>query len=163
MPGGLNLSWLCLDRDSQPRHCQKVSLDSRENLNSSKKLVSTIQKSQSCLDTNFQSQKSWSRITKSFNCFFQEIIDFISLWDLYTYPSKSIRIEYFEIFVTLGVSICLDVMLIEISISTPKKYQTRRSRKSRRFSKVSLDDRDYLGEIEISRFCLDEVSQDRTF
>ncbi len=42
---------------------------------------------------------------------------------------------------------------IEISISTPKKYQSRRSRKSRQFQKVSLDDRDI--SIEISRFCLD--------
>ncbi len=49
------------------------------------------------------------------------------------------------IFVRLGVSICLDVISIEISISTPKKYQSRRSRKSRRFSKVSLDVMDNLG------------------
>ena len=41
--------------------------------------------------------------------------------------------------ISLGVSIGLDVISIEISISTPKKYQSRRSRKSRRFSKVSLD------------------------
>ena len=78
---------------------------------------------------------------------------------------------------SLGVSICLDVISIEISISTPKKYQSRRSRKSWQFSKVSLDDRDDLDsfqklvstietisvEIEISRFYLDEVSQDLTF
>ena len=47
-------------------------------------------------------------------------------------------------YLRLGVSICLDVISIEISISTPKKYQSRRSRKSRQFSKVSLDDRDNL-------------------
>ncbi len=46
---------------------------------------------------------------------------------------------------SLGVSICLDVISIEISISTPKKYQSRRSIKSRRFSKVSLDVMDNLG------------------
>ena len=63
----------------------------------------------------------------------------------------------------LGVSICLDVISIEISISTSKKYQSRRWRKSRRFSKVSLDDRDISIEIEISRFSLDELSQGLTF
>ncbi len=58
------------------------------------------------------------------------------------------------------VSICLDVVSIEILISTPKKYQSRRSRKSRRFSKVSLDDREISIEIEISRFSLDiEISR----
>jgi hypothetical protein len=55
----------------------------------------------------------------------------------------------------------LDVISIEISISTPKKYQSRRSRKSWQFQKVSLDDREI--SVEISRFNLDEVSQDRTF
>jgi hypothetical protein len=65
--------------------------------------------------------------------------------------------------IRLGVSICLDVISIEISISTPKKYQSRRSRKSRRFSKVSLDDREISVEIEISRFSLDELSQGLTF
>ena len=65
--------------------------------------------------------------------------------------------------VSLVVSICLDVVSIEISISTPKKYQSRRSRKSRRFSKVSLDDREISVEIEISRFSLDELSQDHNF
>jgi len=67
------------------------------------------------------------------------------------------------LFLRLGVSICLDVISIEISISTPKKYQSRRSRKSRRFSKVSLDDREISVEIEISRFSLDELSQGLTF
>ncbi len=47
-------------------------------------------------------------------------------------------------YLRLGVSIGLDVISIEISISTPKKYQSRRSRKSRRFSKVSLDVMDNL-------------------
>ena len=65
--------------------------------------------------------------------------------------------------ISLGVSICLDVISIEISISTSKKYQSRRSRKSRRFSKVSLDDQEILVEIEISRFSLDELSQGLTF
>ena len=49
------------------------------------------------------------------------------------------------------VSICLDVISIEISISTSKKYQSRRSRKSRRFSKVSLDDREISIEKSRSR------------
>jgi hypothetical protein len=43
--GGLNLSWSCLDWESQSRIWQKVSLDSLENLDSFKKLVSTIEKS----------------------------------------------------------------------------------------------------------------------
>jgi hypothetical protein len=68
-----------------------------------------------------------------------------------------------ELIISLGVSIGLDVISIEISISTPKKYQSRRSRKSRRFSKVSLDDREISVEIEISRFSLDELSQGLTF
>jgi hypothetical protein len=63
----------------------------------------------------------------------------------------------------LGVLICLDVISIKISISTPKKYQSRQSRKYRQFQKVSLDDREISVEIEISRFCLDEVSQACTF
>ncbi len=41
-PGGLDLSWRGLHRDSRSRHCQDVSLDARENLNSFKKLVSTM-------------------------------------------------------------------------------------------------------------------------
>jgi hypothetical protein len=45
--GGLDLSRSCLNRDSQSRHWQKVSLDGRENLESFKKLVSTIEKTQS--------------------------------------------------------------------------------------------------------------------
>ncbi len=50
-PGGLDWS----------RHWQKVSLDSQENLDNFKKLVSTIEKSWFFLDTTFQSQKSGSR------------------------------------------------------------------------------------------------------
>ena len=42
-----------------------------------------------------------------------------------------------------------------LSISTPKKSQSRRPRKSRQFQKVSLDDRDISIEIEKSWFCLD--------
>ncbi len=59
--GGLNLSRRGLDRDSQSRHQKKVSLDGRENLNSFKKLVSTIEKSRFCLDTTIQIQISRSR------------------------------------------------------------------------------------------------------
>ncbi len=44
-PGGLDLSRLCLSRDSWSQHWQKVSLDCWENLDSFKKLVSTIEKS----------------------------------------------------------------------------------------------------------------------
>ena len=40
-PGGLDLPQRGLDRDSQSRHCQEVSLDDRENLDRFKKLVST--------------------------------------------------------------------------------------------------------------------------
>ena len=43
--GGLDLSRRGLDRDSRSRHRKKVSLDSRENLDSFKKLVSTIEMS----------------------------------------------------------------------------------------------------------------------
>ena len=71
-------------------------------------------------------------------------------------------LSYVSVLLSLVVSICLDVVSIEISISTPKKYQSRRSRKSRRFSKVSLDDREISIEIEISRFSLDRHCQDST-
>ena len=40
-PGGLDWSRRGLDRDSRSRRRQRVSLDSRENLDSVKKLVST--------------------------------------------------------------------------------------------------------------------------
>ena len=46
-PGGLDLSRSCLSQDSWSEHWQKVSLDRWENLDSFKKLVSTIEKSQS--------------------------------------------------------------------------------------------------------------------
>ncbi len=62
-----------------------------------------------------------------------------------TKTKLSVLEKFNENLVRLGVSICLDVISIEISISTPKKYQSRRSRKSRQFSKVSLDNRDDLG------------------
>jgi hypothetical protein len=42
----------------------------------------------------------------------------------------------------LGVSICLDVISIETLDLNTEKSQSRRSRKSRQFQKVSLDDRD---------------------
>ena len=45
--GGLDLSRRGLDRDSRSRHRKKVSLDGRENLDSLKKLVSTIKISRS--------------------------------------------------------------------------------------------------------------------
>jgi hypothetical protein len=48
-PGGLNLSRSCLDRDSQSQHWQRAGLNSRENLNTFKKLVSTIKISRSRL------------------------------------------------------------------------------------------------------------------
>ncbi len=44
----------------------------------------------------------------------------------------------------LGVSICLDVISIEISISTPKKSLSRQLRFSRQFEKRHLDSRDFL-------------------
>ena len=47
--GGLDLSRRGLDRDSRSRRRQRVSLDSRENLDSVKKLVSTIEISRSRL------------------------------------------------------------------------------------------------------------------
>ena len=60
-PGGLDLSRRGLDRDSWSRHCQEVSLDDRENLDSFKKLVSTIKKSRFCLEITIQIQISRSR------------------------------------------------------------------------------------------------------
>ncbi len=59
MPGGLDLSQLCFDRDSWSRQRQKVSLDSRENLNSFRKLAFTYKKSRSrkmIKSTNSQSR-----------------------------------------------------------------------------------------------------------
>ncbi len=47
--GGLDLSRSCLDWDSRSRHKKTVSLDGRENLDRLKKLVSTIEISQSRL------------------------------------------------------------------------------------------------------------------
>ena len=47
--GGLDLSQRGLDRDSQSQHQKKVSLDGRENIDSFKKLVSTIEISRSRL------------------------------------------------------------------------------------------------------------------
>ncbi len=60
--GGLDLSRRGLDRDSRSWHQKKVSLDGRENLDSFKKLVSTIEKSRFCLDTTIQIQISRSRL-----------------------------------------------------------------------------------------------------
>ena len=60
-----------LDRDSRSRRRQRVSLDSRENLDSVKKLVSTIEISRSRsrsrfrLDNNVQTKKSRSRSRNS--------------------------------------------------------------------------------------------------
>ncbi len=44
-PGGLNLSRSCLDLESWSRRCHRVPLDSRENLDSVKKCISTVKKS----------------------------------------------------------------------------------------------------------------------
>jgi hypothetical protein len=46
-----------------------------------------------------------------------------------------------------------------LSISTPKKGQSRLSRKSRQFQKVSLNTRDFSIKIEKSRFCLNITIQ----
>ncbi len=51
-----------LDRD---REIRRVSLDSRENLDSVKKLFSTIEISRFCLDNNVQTKKSRSRSRNS--------------------------------------------------------------------------------------------------
>jgi hypothetical protein len=61
--GGLDLSRRGLDRDSRSRRRQRVSLDSRENIDSIKKLVSTIEieTSRFRLDNNVQTKKSRSR------------------------------------------------------------------------------------------------------
>jgi hypothetical protein len=55
-PGGLNLSWSCLDWDSQSRHWQRAGLDSWENLNTFRKLVSTIEIFWFSLDGHMQIQ-----------------------------------------------------------------------------------------------------------
>ena len=53
----LSLGFLiCLDRDSQSRHWQRASLDSQENLDTFKKLVSTIEISWFSLDGHMQIQ-----------------------------------------------------------------------------------------------------------
>jgi hypothetical protein len=54
--GGLDLSRSCLDWESRSRRCQRVSLDSQENLDSVKKCVLTV-------------EKSWSRL---------RLLDFVS-------------------------------------------------------------------------------------
>jgi hypothetical protein len=60
-PGGLDLSRRGLDRDSRSRQRKKVSLNGREDLDSFKKLVLTIEISRFCLDTSEKSKKSRSR------------------------------------------------------------------------------------------------------
>ncbi len=60
------MSWRGLDRDSQFRHWQRVGLDSQENLDNFKKLVSTIEKSRSTSrNLNFILKPPFS--LKSFN------------------------------------------------------------------------------------------------
>jgi hypothetical protein len=49
------LSWRGLDPESRSWHWQRVSLNSWENLDTFKKLVLTIEISQFCLVTTFQS------------------------------------------------------------------------------------------------------------
>jgi hypothetical protein len=60
-PGGLDLSRRGLDQDSQSRHRKKVSLDGRKNLDSFKKLVSTIEISRFSLDERSQDRSFRSR------------------------------------------------------------------------------------------------------
>ncbi len=55
---GLNLSGSCFHRESQSRHFQKVSLGSRENLDTFKKLISMIKISPGNLDANLDADKS---------------------------------------------------------------------------------------------------------
>jgi hypothetical protein len=80
---------------------------------------------------------------------------YVSMWRLMLSSPLKTKKKTIQFYLTLGVSICLDVISIEISISTPKKYQSWRSRKSWQFQKVSLDDQEISVEIEISRFSLD--------
>ncbi len=92
--GGLNFSW--------SRHWQKVSLNGRENLNSFKK-IALIEKSWSCLNATFRSQKyrSRSRFTKSLHFFlkwekvnfsFFLYRDFLICQDFWAWsPSKSLK------------------------------------------------------------------------
>ncbi len=41
--GGLDLSWSCLDRDSQSQHWQRAGLNSQDSLNSLKNNISTVE------------------------------------------------------------------------------------------------------------------------
>ncbi len=61
--GGLNLSWSCLDGESQSWHFQKVSLDSQENLDTFKKLISMIEISLDNLDANLDADKSFTKVS----------------------------------------------------------------------------------------------------
>jgi hypothetical protein len=73
-------------------------------------------------------------------------------------PNPNIIIKY-KILISMGVSICLDVVSIEtLDLDTGKGW-SRQSRKSLHFQNLSLDNREVSIEIEKSRFCLDTTFQ----
>ncbi len=119
-PGGLDLSQRGLDQDSRSRHLQKVSLDSWENLDNFKKLVSTIEISQSrsrnlnfvstppsspkslnrdrkiCRDMKFLANldslsQSWSRVSQFYNISRSRFLNFSRFLSL-KYLKKSRQI-----------------------------------------------------------------------
>jgi hypothetical protein len=55
------LSWSCLDQESRSQHFQEGCLNDRENLDTFKNLILTIEKFWFCLDITFQSQESQVR------------------------------------------------------------------------------------------------------
>ena len=79
--GGLDLSQRGLDRDSRSQHQKKVSLDIQENLDSFKKLVSTIEISRFSLDEHSQDSTFWSRSRFFETC--RDICDFSGFLDFF--------------------------------------------------------------------------------
>ena len=140
--GGLDLSWLCLDRESRSRRRQRVSLDSRENLDSVKKLVS-ISSRQQCPD-----QKVSIEIEK-----------FIEIWNFWRFSTVCIDLDrevrgflYFLVEISQSVeTLGLDNVEISRQISTASRQILTASRQistaSRQISKIST--------------CLDKSRQSR--
>jgi hypothetical protein len=75
-PGGLDLSRSCLDRDSRSQHWQRAGLNSRENLDTFKILVSTIKKS--WLRSRFLNLVSMANLDQEITWFFTYLD-----WDIY--------------------------------------------------------------------------------
>ena len=132
--GGLDLSRRGLDRDSQSRRRQRVSLESRENLDSVKKLVS-ISSRQQCPD-----QKVSIEIEK-----------FIEIWKFWRFSTVCLDLDremrgflYFLVEISQSVeTLGLDNVKISRQISTASRQILKistcldKSRQSRRVSTIS--------------------------